>query len=653
MHKLVIGLLGVALCACTPNYYKQALKMAGNNRSQLEQVVAHYQETGESLKVKAARYLIANMEGKQSAVYADPAQCEQILRTLDSIYTAENMSDAAIPKMHQYVTAQTIEGFLVNDLEFISARYLIQQIDSAFETWERTGWHTQYPFDLFCEHMLPYKVASKAPLEDWRTDASAGADALDDSLQQIENPMLLARRLLANAGFIYDSEVGSTFPYSFGFKQLKLLPYGDCIAMGNLGVYYARSRGIPCSSDINMAWANRSAAHAWPVVLMPDGSHKTLTYYMTDYSPLSHKDHEQGWYFKASKVYRNTYSVPRMNAAYRLKDKEPVHSQFIWLTDVTRLYRMPLFTAKVTLTQPLPQQLVYLSTFNNALWVPVACAQRKGKKVEFPDMGVGVAPEIMNLQTPFVDGGEGIVFLPVQFNGEDNIAVAPPFILDTLGIQHPLMPDFSELHHLTITRKYPESQDFYNHRGYTAGLRLQASQTADCSRTRHLLTVEKMLDSLYQPFALAPGESCRYVRMEADTNLLEIAEAVFYDTQGNRLHPAVLDGKGTECVDGDILSSFHEPNPGPLCIRLDFGRPVQLARVELATRNDDNEIVPGFLYELQYWNGEWIPLERQTARAHFLNFDNLPSNALFRLHCLSGGKEERIFTVPDDKPLWW
>ena len=58
---LLIGILG--LCSCSNNNRLQyALELSGDNRPELEKVLAHYRD--DSLKYVAACFLIENMPGK-------------------------------------------------------------------------------------------------------------------------------------------------------------------------------------------------------------------------------------------------------------------------------------------------------------------------------------------------------------------------------------------------------------------------------------------------------------------------------------------------------------------------------------------------------------------------------------------------------------
>ena len=60
------------------------------------------------------------------------------------------------------------------------------------------------------------------------------------------------------------------------------------------------------------------------------------------------------------------------------------------------------------------------------------------------------------------------------------------------------------------------------------------------------------------------------------------------------------------------------------------------------------------MYELFYWNNEWISLGEQEAEGGALSFKNVPSNALYWLVAEDSHDEERIFTINQvGKQVWW
>ena len=70
-------------------------------------------------------------------------------------------------------------------------------------------------------------------------------------------------------------------------------------------------------------------------------------------------------------------------------------------------------------------------------------------------------------------------------------------------------------------------------------------------------------------------------------------------------------------------------------------------------KNDDNFIRTGQIYELLYYNNEWISLGRQTASSTVLEYTDVPEGALLLLKNHTEGSEERIFTYEDGKQVWW
>ena len=120
-------------CRHTDPDLENALRQAGENRSQLEQVLDHYRN--DSLKYKAACFLIANMPGHYSyggevldayyfsvdSLFRIGAPCEQTNRQIDEL--AQNLQISRYAK-------------IIEDVKTITAEYLIDNIDRAFDDWQ-------------------------------------------------------------------------------------------------------------------------------------------------------------------------------------------------------------------------------------------------------------------------------------------------------------------------------------------------------------------------------------------------------------------------------------------------------------------------------------------------------------------------------------
>lgn len=134
---------------------KEALDEAGTNQQELEKVVLHYNKNPkDSLKFKAACFLIQNMKGYYSLTGENANKLEELYRIMGN-----TLPDARTEIYNRGVDSLKIEFIFSKhpDLQYIRAKFLIQHIDQAFKTWEPTPWHSHYSFNTFCEYVLPYR----------------------------------------------------------------------------------------------------------------------------------------------------------------------------------------------------------------------------------------------------------------------------------------------------------------------------------------------------------------------------------------------------------------------------------------------------------------------------------------------------------------
>lgn len=142
---------------------EEALILAKENRKELLKVIRHYQN--DSLKLEAAKFLIRNMPGHYS--YADTTEVSQYYDAVDSLlksmedYDMETIQDSLVSLNKHF---QQLDTRTVQDIEIISAHFLIQNIDSAFVQWKKWPWAQHLSFDQFCEYILPYKTEELQPL---------------------------------------------------------------------------------------------------------------------------------------------------------------------------------------------------------------------------------------------------------------------------------------------------------------------------------------------------------------------------------------------------------------------------------------------------------------------------------------------------------
>lgn len=163
MNKHILLSLFVMLSVCVV----QAQQSSDKWRNVQQKVLAHYQK-GDTMKLKAARYLLKNM----------PYHFTMKGTTLDKYY----QEIAQINQKYKYPDCIDQYNIIYNtlgdpnkdlikvcDTEVISAESLIKNIDSSFEEWKNGNWARHLSFDDFCEYLLPYRVGDEN-FEEWREE---------------------------------------------------------------------------------------------------------------------------------------------------------------------------------------------------------------------------------------------------------------------------------------------------------------------------------------------------------------------------------------------------------------------------------------------------------------------------------------------------
>lgn len=161
-------LLNIVFFSCSnndANYLEFALKMAGDNKEELQKVLDYYHN--DSLKLEAAKFLISNMPGhysfKSNNIEDYYKIGDTILRSSLSPLQQRDTLLRISREQFSYLEYDTIQ-----DLHIISADYLIRNINLAFDLWLTKSWANHLNFEEFCEYLLPYKCSELQSLDDWR-----------------------------------------------------------------------------------------------------------------------------------------------------------------------------------------------------------------------------------------------------------------------------------------------------------------------------------------------------------------------------------------------------------------------------------------------------------------------------------------------------
>lgn len=386
-----------------------ALDKAGDNRAELEKVINHFEETGDSLMLEAAYYLIGNMEGHSYIImaYYDTSGNEveiDIDAYPDFLTILSHLN--AVEAERGEITYRKKEVY--EDLENIKADFLINQIEYAFKAWRALPWAKTVTFENFREYILPYR-GSNEPLEPWREyffEKYSGIDTvMTDPYDLIEAARIINSDVRSYFGF---NERYYLHPTDQGLSEMLEGGLGRCEDMTNLAIYAMRANGLAVTSDYTPYWANTGNNHAWNAIADIEGN--VVPFMGAEADPGDYRLHN-----KAAKVYRKMFGKQKDNLIFQDSKQEKVPR---WLTgksyiDVTSDY-VNVCDVTINFEKEIPDSvdIAYLCVFNSGEWQPIHWARIEGSSAVFTDMGVDV------------------MYLPALYLNEEIEPFGPPVLLD-------------------------------------------------------------------------------------------------------------------------------------------------------------------------------------------------------------------------------
>lgn len=678
-------LIGVMLSACQrpinpPVRVKYWLDRAGSNRSELETVIRHYSNAPkDSLKLKAAYFLIENLAGlitldtasvAQNDIYLDgisklwkkgkKPEKFQINKLIDSL----NITNKLSPQYNRYK--------FVPDLTTVSSSLLINDIDRAFEVWNKVPYSKNVGFDDFCNYILPYRC-SETYIDDIKGYFRAKHKNVLKHVKNASNKYEVADTALKDSysDLLEDFVTFQKYPYlqPIKFSNLLKAKFGDCHDVNSIRVSTLRALGIPATIDGIPGWGNSNGKHFWFTIIDNDHKDELITNEQThiskndrvgiyhgksdlDISKYKLISGVQVYYSKfLAKVYREYFKrQPNNLAAAGIPDNDvPEYFKNDRLLDVTDQY---VKCSNVKLTLPSARLhnngYVYLSCFNNINWEPVAWSKVNRDTAVFNKVGIN------------------IVYLPVYYHNGKVIPAAAPFLLMPNGTKKDLVPDTLHTQKQTYVLKYPYHPNMVYFASNMIGARFQLANKDDFSDS---ITVKKITELPFYGTTFKVNVKNKYRYLIYQFKGLphgDVAEIEFWgnDATGKevKLTGRLMGNKGTwgtttqNAFDDDRSNFFVSKKDDQQYIAIDLGKNSAhtVNRIKYTPRNDDNAISMNKSYTLYYWKNGWRPVGEKVATADkMLTFDNVPGNALLLIKDNEGGTENRIFTYTGNKQLFY
>lgn len=646
---IILSVFGLFSCARYEKEIDRALEYAGDNRGELETVLNHYSNSeSDSLKYRAACFLISAMPYHQSL----PAEvCSQYCMSLDSLFR-QKMDEAEYNRQAQAISRRYSSAFRPDyDIRTISSDYLISEIDRAFFLWETRPFLRHLTFDEFCEYVLPYKCLEGQPLDGWRDSCLVYGEDMSH-IYQIDEYRYNARRWVEAANRDLEDSCKMTV---WGTDNMNILPiydvsvlarrpYGSCKEMAQLVLLNCRAKGLPVALDFNPNWPDRAASHYWNSIL-------TDNHTGFDFEGLGYPGNVRYMDNKYGKVFRMTYSPhPLLLEAYE-KERWIPSSLQLFSKDVTAEYER-VTDVLVRVSDESSWEFAYLAVFDNSEWIPVDVGRVVKGRVEFRDVPTGIL---------YIVGTYGTGrFEPIS----------EPFILDSRG-RMSYCRIGGDVKNMRLRRKFPAFGHIHWVNEWLRGGLIEASDRPDF-RDADSLTSFPNREYLAGEVSVSDTISRRYWRLISTSDKSsDFAELYFYERgtgrmlKGKLIHgnAAVRDPKHDtpeHLFDNDPLTYFAVENrdsTGSNELRwagYDFGHPVSVESVGYIRRGDGNDICPGDVYELYYWaDGGWQLHQKKKAEHVYIDFEDVPSDALYFIRDSTRGAQNRTFIYDKDEVIWY
>lgn len=646
-------------CKKRPKEIKEALNlMSYENKMKFESVFEHFSQPKDSLKLKAAYFLVANMDGLgfyKGSQIEDYNQVFTILANKPADYR-ENLPWYSDDLVSMFDSLRNIYGpmdyknlYFVKDENAISSDYMIKYINDAFDAWHNPWSVNVVSFPDFCNYVLPYRNL-KEPLEDWREMFVEKFNWIHDSVKKSEDILDVARRLNVNSELKFSNGFGAyivSIPPSF----LLNVKYGDCSNSSNYKAMIMRSFGIPVAIDFIPLYGSDHNVHFWNSVMDRNGNFVSFEEALQDINAFV------AYKYKLCKIFRKTFTKNNKIEALISETKGDVpntfnNSKFI---DVTPQY-VAVTDVKLQLDKvPHGIKYVYVSVFNDAGWTPVDFAKI-----------------VNNSYAQFSNLGRDVLYLPTYFINGQIKAASLPFKISKKGYIQYLEPQ-KENTTVKLTRKYHMYQNKVNWLKCLTESWFEGANKRDFSDAITLARINKTPGEHFQELVSNSNKSFKYLRLvfsSKESNITydgdgaSIAEIEFLDTNGKILKGKAIGTPGrkyniytpTKCFDSNPLTFFEDARPliNGKYVGLELSLPAQVSKIRFLPRNDMNSVQSNNNYELLYWNNEkFISLGKKIATDTIIEFNNVPKNSVLWLRNLDVGKEERIFTWENGKQVWW
>lgn len=321
-----------------------------------------------------------------------------------------------------------IEKKIIYDNKILQSNFLIQNIDLAFEVWEKP-WAKEVSFKDFCRYILPYRSQNEEISNLRSTFKNKYIPLLDSAkVQNSLDACVFINKLLEKK--IHYKKTG--YPLQPTINEIDQTGIGTCEALSNYTTFLMRAIGIPTAIYLTM-WTRIDFGHNWCGVLHNGKFHEFNPGDPDDFKELMGRD----YFLQPAKIYRRHFdsSQPILSNddGYVTYLKNP---QFV---DVTKEEKLPTYTLRIPTNKRgiNKSKIVYLCVYNDKQWRPIAIGKRQGDICQFDHVA-----------------GRSFFIVAEAINKYNLRYISAPILTDLDGQIRSLIPDLT--HKVSLTYKQNE-----------------------------------------------------------------------------------------------------------------------------------------------------------------------------------------------------
>lgn len=644
---------------------EQALLFAGDNRAELEKVLKRYSiNPADSLKYKAACFLIENMPGSFSGNSGIPGICQPFYDAYDSLgkvyhYEMNAERGKKIDCLWGMFSSGNIQSSHLpyqTDIGHISSEQLISEIELAFKAWRENVYTRDCSFDEFCEYILPYRRINGLVIDDARKTfylrhhtkyfTTPDKDMIDEA-----DSLLYQYRHLTHSQFW-----GTRIPILTA-STFEHLHHGLCEHRCWYNSLLFSSLGMGVAVDFVPAWGNRNNNHTWNVLIKDGQSYAFEAFWDNDrwkYKRIYNNntfDYDWGR-FRLAKVYRHSFKnymegpitdrrvqpedIPDLFKNFKKKD---VSHEYFDTVDVT----VPL--------QNIPKntRYAYLCVWNFHNWQPVQWGRIEKDKAVFHGMG------------------KDVVYLPCYYEHGSLIHAGEPFLLNTEGVIETFRTDTADTEDLYI-KHYAGAPLHHGNEWNNIIIeqtRIYGSLSPSFSGGDTIVLFPDSIEIYNKKISSRYDQPVRYIRVSLPYRKVTFSNLAFYykNSTGEEkkietvtlIHPldSTENGETTAYIFDEYIATGYRREVDRDYIDMDLGDEYRITSV-CFTPYFEAGLKDNLEFELFYWSNGWQSIGKQPGSNKHVIFKDVPKNALFILQHPDRNNRpgSRPFIYRENEVLW-